>query len=264
MRAVVASNPGLVKPCVNAPLSLYDAYMAKPSAKILQTEHFPAEVIRTRRRTAAINVREGKVYVRVPLRFPEAAVREFLDIKSGWVIDKLTQQRQVQRANRRAFVTGERFTYLGDDCRLVVMPGESDDTALEDGQLRVTYTGNLPDQNDIRERLIQWYRKRAAEVLSARADLFTPAVGAAPVKITIRTCKSRWGSCSAAGRVMFNWKIIMAPQSVIDYLVVHELCHLLEPNHSARFWEQVGKVLPDYRVQRQWLWQNGRYLDFDA
>lgn len=101
-------------------------------------------------------------------------------------------------------------------------------------------------------------RKRAAEVIRARCGHYALLMGVSYGTITIREQKTRWGSCSAKGNLNFNWKLVLMPPEILDYVVVHELAHRLQMNHSAAFWAEVGKILPDYRERRQWLKVNGQ------
>ncbi len=101
---------------------------------------------------------------------------------------------------------------------------------------------------------------QALKVLPARAAFFAPIVGVDYGRITIRNQKTRWGSCSSKGNLNFNCLLMLAPPEIQDYVVVHELCHRKEMNHSARFWTEVGKVLPDYREREKWLKENGAVL----
>lgn len=103
-------------------------------------------------------------------------------------------------------------------------------------------------------------RRRAAEVIPERAAFFASKMGVAHGRITIRSQRSRWGSCSSKGNLNFNCLLMLTPPEVIDYVVVHELCHRIEMNHSPRFWAQVERILPDYRTQKEWLKQNGSPL----
>ncbi len=102
--------------------------------------------------------------------------------------------------------------------------------------------------------------ERLAPVLKARVEYFSPLVGVRYGRLTIRSQKTRWGSCSGKGNLNFNCLLALAPPEVLDYIVVHELCHRKELNHSPAFWEEVGKVLPGYKVQQQWLKDNGAAL----
>ena len=101
-------------------------------------------------------------------------------------------------------------------------------------------------------------RKRAAEIIEARCRYYAPVMGVSYGTVTIREQKTRWGSCSVKGNLNFNWKLVLMPQEILDYVVVHELAHRIQMNHSAAFWAEVGKILPDYRERRQWLKVNGQ------
>ncbi len=103
----------------------------------------------------------------------------------------------------------------------------------------------------------------ARERIAERAAYFAPLLGVTYGRITIRDQKTRWGSCSSKGNLNFTWKLILAPPEVLDYVVVHELCHRLEMNHSERFWNHVKRILPDYRERRNWLKENGWLLTLD-
>ena len=110
------------------------------------------------------------------------------------------------------------------------------------------------------ESEIDVLRERARKIITARVAHFAPIVGATYGRISIRTQRTRWGSCSGEGNLNFNALLILAPPEVLDYVVVHELCHRREMNHSDRFWSLVEAVLPDYRVSRAWLRENGKNL----
>ncbi len=101
-------------------------------------------------------------------------------------------------------------------------------------------------------------RKQAAEVIKARCRYYAPVMGVSYGTVTIREQKTRWGSCSAKGNLNFNWKLVLMPPEILDYVVVHELAHRIQLNHSAAFWAEVGKILPDYKERRQWLKVNGQ------
>lgn len=105
-------------------------------------------------------------------------------------------------------------------------------------------------------------RTLASEVFRARAEFFAPQIGVTYTKIAVRDQKTRWGSCSSAGNLNFNFRLLLAPPEVLDYVVVHELCHRKEMNHSPAFWAQVARVLPDYQERKAWLKENGwRLMD---
>ena len=117
-----------------------------------------------------------------------------------------------------------------------------------------------PEVEKLSEEELAALKKRARNVFLARAVYFAPLVGVRYGCVSIRSQRSRWGSCSRQGNLNFNCLLLLAPMEVLDYVVVHELCHRLEMNHSARFWAEVERVLPDYRTARAWLKQNGESL----
>jgi predicted metal-dependent hydrolase len=116
------------------------------------------------------------------------------------------------------------------------------------------------DANAVPNALIGWYINQAKCELIDKTRAWSSIIGVHPIAVTIRDPKTRWGSCSSAGRINYSWRVILAPPGVIDYLVVHELCHLLEPNHSVRYWNLVESFLPDYLHSRRWLKTNGNVL----
>lgn len=111
-----------------------------------------------------------------------------------------------------------------------------------------------------KEQLEKWYRKEAAVVFQEKAEEFAGRLSVSFQDIRIKDQKSRWGSCSSKRNMNFNWRLLMAPEPVCDYVIIHELCHLIHMNHSADFWNLVESVCPDYRQYRKWLKENGKEL----
>ena len=116
---------------------------------------------------------------------------------------------------------------------------------------------NIPQFSEAKKNL---YRRKAEEILRKRTLYFAKMMGVQFNRITIKEQKTRWGSCSNSHNLNFNWKLVLAPPEVLDYVVVHELCHIKEMNHSNAFWSEVEKVLPDYKTRRTWLKENGWML----
>ena len=113
----------------------------------------------------------------------------------------------------------------------------------------------------IQNALTDWSRAHALEKLQEKVERFSTIVGVTPSSMGIKTFKGRWGSCSTKGSLLFNWKVIIAPNRIVDYVVVHELCQLHEHNHSPRFWQHVARVIPDYVECKEWLQVSGRILE---
>ena len=134
---------------------------------------------------------------------------------------------------------------------------------LINGRLHVYIDKKLKDRaaiKAVREKLVEWYMMRAEEKINERINRYTIQTGKRPEKIIIKNQEKRWGSCSHSGIVRFNWKAVMAPIVAFDYIIVHELCHLLYPNHSERFWHKVESIVPDYKKQRNWLKDNNMHI----
>lgn len=111
-----------------------------------------------------------------------------------------------------------------------------------------------------REQLEKWYRKEALAVFTEKADVYAGCLKVSFNKIRIKDQKSRWGSCSSKGNLNFNWRILMAPEPVCDYVIIHELCHLIHMNHSADFWKQVESICPQYKQYKNWLRDHAELL----
>jgi len=113
----------------------------------------------------------------------------------------------------------------------------------------------------MRKAMEKWYRKKADRIINDRVGLYIEKIGKRPQVVKVKEQKRRWGSCTAKSKLYFNWRIIMAPGGIIDYVVVHEMSHLVHANHSKKFWQKVESVLPDYKKRRKWLKDNGIKLN---
>ena len=231
-------------------------------AEYLEHAGFVVEVIRTRRRkTASIRVNEGAVSVVVPQSLPQERILQLMTNKKKWIREKLYLHSLSQPVISKEFVSGEAVPYLGRNYRLKVVAGSYQPAKLLHGQLVVTIPEAIQTPNSIRNAIVRWYRLHALTRLKEKTDRYAAVIGKAPTKVDIKTYKSRWGSCHADGRVLYNWKIIMAPNRIVDYVVVHELCHLIHHDHSPKFWKEVERIMPDYAECKEWLKVNGVGLE---
>ncbi|MEX1668373.1 M48 family metallopeptidase [Zhongshania guokunii] len=220
----------------------------------LERPGFIAEVIRTdRRKTADIRVEDGAVLIVIPISLPIERVDSLLKTKRTWIKEKIALHREAQPASEKQFVSGEAFSYLGRNYRLKVEEGAFQPVRLLKGRLVVTVPKGKDQPHMIRNALIRWYKRQAEQKLCEKVERYAPIVGVEPADVRIKTFKSRWGSCTAKGILEFNWRIMMAPNRCVDYVVVHELCHLKRHDHSAEFWKEVGKVMTDYERLRTYL-----------
>jgi len=218
---------------------------------------FPINIVRTnRRKTISISVAEGYVRVLVPKRLSEKEVSQIIDKKLPWIRDKIRGQSQIIPIKPTEYVTGSNFMYLGKNYKLKLIPNGFEQVKLLNGCFVLGINGCVRDKNQqsiVREKLVDWYCRQSEKHLRKRTDFYGKILGVEPKKIQVKQYKSRWGSCSAKGDIGYNWTIIMAPNHVIDYIVVHELSHILEHNHSPAFWLRVEGIIPNYKLSRDWL-----------
>lgn len=209
------------------------------------------KIIRSRRRTVGLQVmRDANLIVRVPQKMPLGTIHEFVRKKTPWILSKQRFARtHYLPAAPKAFVAGEKFLYLGNEYELFVIPGTY-------GSLVFNENGFLLREGcvSLAQWLFRdWYRERAAELLNDRVRYYTGVTGARYSKIGISNARGRWGSCSSKGVLNFSWRLVMAPREVVDYVVVHEVVHLEELNHSKRFWQKAKALMPDFLRAKRWL-----------
>ena len=218
-------------------------------------------VVRSARRKKTLTITidpDDGVRVLVPLRTPNAEIEAMVRKRAAWVLRKLAEERTEPKP--KLLETGDTLHYLGREVRLLVQftSDEAPTVSLDSGFLKVACPVRLPDDDraaTIRWALLGWYRERAAELLLKSVERWQPRVGVSAERISIGDQKTRWGSCSSKGSLRFNLRLAMVPQALIDYVAVHELCHLLEANHSTSFWRHVHQVLPDFEDRRRRLRQ---------
>jgi predicted metal-dependent hydrolase len=231
------------------------------ATEYVQGNGFVAQVSRTdRSKSATIKVEEGVVVVVVPRTLTQVRIKKLLDDKKLWIKQKIALHPQMQVTTEKQYVSGEAFSYLGRNYRLKVNEGELTPIKLVHGSLTISAPKDESQHQMIKYALTIWYRRRAELKLREKLLRYSPIVGVETNGYKIKSFQSRWGSCTPRGRVDFNWKIIMAPNRVVDYVVVHELCHLKQHDHSPQFWKLVESIMPDYAESKEWLRVNGAGL----
>jgi len=215
------------------------------------------KLVRSKRKTLSLIVEtDGTLTARAPLRMKETDIRRFIEEKKDWIKQK--QAKALKEAvTPHQFVDGERFLYLGKEFTLRIVPDGK--PALFMGRVFNLTRSAQPRAKSVFEA---WYKKQARKVLSERVEFFAHKYGFNVGKVRISSARTRWGSYSSKGTLSFTWRLVMAPPEIVDYVVVHELCHSKELNHSKAFWARVGMILPDYEQRRKWLKDNGRLLVF--
>ena len=196
---------------------------------------------------------ETGLTVVIPRSYKLKQLPTLLESKGNWILDKLTKYGQVQSlSDKKEAKSGDTIPYLGQNLEVIKRQnrGNANSIKLERNRLVVAIGSASSRLNLVLE---QWYRMQAAKLIKERADKLSARLGLTYNRIIIRGQKTRWGSCSHKGNLSFNWKLIMAPEPVIDYVIIHELAHLKEMNHTKRFWELVGEHCPRWREHKKWL-----------
>ncbi len=214
------------------------------------------KIIRTKRKTISLIIgQDAKLVVRAPLRTPNKLIENFVQEKSLWIRQKIDEMEEQPKALKREFVNGEGFLYLGRYYTLQILENSTRDIELRD-KLYISRR-ILPH---IRHHLKDWYKTEAKKKIIERCARYSNITGYTPLSIKISNAERRWGSCTSKGTLNFSWRLIMAPQEIIDYVIVHEMVHIKQPNHSKIFWIKVRSIMPDYEKRKKWLKENDRLL----
>lgn len=206
------------------------------------------------------------VEVYAPESLENKQLNDLLLKKAPWIISKIKDLKQVENTiPPKEFVSGEKLPYLGRNYRLKVLrePVEQAKLTFYQGRFIAIVPRNWQQskvQISLEKQLIDWYRRNGERKLQERVQYYQTQLDVLPKSIHLRTQHKRWGTCTPDGNIYINWRLMMAPMKVLDYVIVHELTHLLVPDHSAAFWKIVKSVLPDYETRKEWLRVNGMAL----
>jgi hypothetical protein len=226
----------------------------------------------TRRKTIGISVtQEGQVYIKAPIGITREQIRQCVTQKAKWILTRLSEAEEKKSAMPdRTFEDGEELFYLGET--YIFRTRQSEKIKKENSvyfyldrekkELWMYYKGEVCSSEIKKDLIEQWYRREAKRYLSDLAQKYSEKIPCTFGTIRIKNQKTCWGSCSSRGNLNFNWRIMMAPPEITEYLVVHELCHRLEMNHSDAFWSLVQQQIPDYKKRREWLKDNGHFLEW--
>ena len=202
-------------------------------------------LIRARRRTAAIQIqKDGQVVVRAPMRLPKKEIERFLQEKESWILAQQQRMRQRQQRREQFALSDGRLPLLGK-----FFPLEQTDSAkpsYQDGVFCLPRGG----EEQLRQQAQLLYRQIAREELTRRVAFYAPKLGVQPAGLRINGAKGRWGSCSGRKSLNFSWRLMLAPEHCVNYVVVHELCHLRERGHGQRFKDLMDTYMPDWRERR--------------
>ncbi|MFZ5643580.1 MAG: M48 family metallopeptidase [Bacillota bacterium] len=197
----------------------------------------------------------------LPVGFKTNNLDAFLKSRESWIKANLDLFEGMQKKKKELGLKNARKAlFLGQEYNIIsiIKPGSDSKVRIFEDRLLV----NVSDDSyeSLQSALEKWYRVQARRIFTERVELINKELNYQINRIYIRSQKTRWGSCSRLGNISFNWRMVMAPMEVVDYLVAHELCHLKEMNHSGDFWKLVKRICPDYKDRRKWLKENGFLL----
>jgi len=214
-----------------------------------------------------VDAKDG-VQVTAPIKYNAPLIKSIMQDKSSWIIEKLDYLSVLAGCTvPRLFADGEQFFYLGERFKIKVHINDHAMNAVKivDQHMLVEISPVMQQDgrsDAVRDTMVKWYKNQAKGIINDRINLYADSLGVELAKIRIKEQKHRWGSCSGKGNLNFNWHLVMAPVDIVDYVIVHELCHLKRLDHSPVFWHLVEAVLPDYQMRRHWLKQYGPVLTF--
>ncbi|WP_339866832.1 SprT family zinc-dependent metalloprotease [Pseudohongiella nitratireducens] len=235
----------------------------QPDHEILELEYLPVpcELKRSQRKSLAVHVSHNRVEVRAPLRMKRTPIELFVQKHQRWIRKKL-KEKQRKHAEKLTLAAGRHILYKAQEWQLVIRDQRPTGVVLEPGRFCIQAPG-ITDPK-AKKILTDWLKLKAKEYLPARTQALAQYLGVDHKlkEVVFRKTRSKWGHCTSEGRIQYNWLIMLAPDGVIDYMICHEVCHLLHMNHSPAFWDAVASVCPDYQRYVGWLKANEHRLWF--
>lgn len=221
-------------------------------------------LIYRKRKTMSIEVETtGEVTVIAPVGTSTDDILEIVRGRAGWIVSKQYESKFINDTKiNREVISGESYMYLGRNYSLDIRVDEKLDSIsvkLFQGKFVVsTYT---KDEDLIKKAMENWYREKTLAKVKERISYYRSYFNDEVTNVKVKEQKKRWASCTCKNELLFNWRCVMAPAFVLDYIVVHEMCHMEYKNHSKDFWNRVYAVMPDYEVRKLWLRNNGIKMD---
>lgn len=222
------------------------------------------DVIFKKRKTLEIAVMlPDIVKVTAPIGISNDRRIEIVKGKGSWIVKKLYSIKHINYKHlNKEYVNGESFMYLGRNYSLEIIT----DKSVKKPQVKLyrgkfTVTAKDKDENAIKNAMELWYREKAKEVIKERIKYYERFFDTKPRSIKIKEQKKRWGSCTYRNDLLFNWRCVMAKSTSLDYIIVHEMCHMVHKNHSKDFWTLVESILPDYKERKEWLKKYGIFMN---
>lgn len=215
----------------------------------------PKSIVRSKRKTLAFVIdKNGDLIVKAPKWISNQEIMDYVQKKQDWIIKKSQLMKEkTDKVKSLEIKDGEQIFFQGSTYRIRMAVCAK--IKLEENEIKI------PNLKMAKQLLVDWYKMQAKTIIPPRVLKIAHQVGVAPAEIKINSAKSRWGSCSAKQRVNFSYHLVMCPEKVIDYVIVHELCHINHMNHSKDFWQNVEEIMPDYKEQENWLKTHSYFME---
>lgn len=225
------------------------------------------EIIRSKKLSSrvSLSIKNGKVVVRAPFWVPKFTIDSFVLSRSTWITHTLKKSASKNEVVL-SYVEGEKHLYFGEEYSLKIVLESAmvrTSVAVDNDSLVVSISAHhspLNQKKEIKEALLRFYLEKLVDYLTATTNKYCQLLGVDYSKIEVKKVSSIWGSCSGKNVLSFNRKLAMAPKTIVDYVIIHEVCHLRERNHSSRFWGLVFKFDRNYKQNRKWLRDNHMLL----
>ncbi len=209
-------------------------------------------------RNLRLSISQRGLLVTAPLHCSEKRALQFVGQNTKWIAKQL--EKQVQKPSYKFNFLDGTAKYLGEDCQIIISAGVRDYASLRDNKFSLRLRQR--EEKNCRKALTGFYKREARKLFEQRISLYAAAMKVAAKNVAIRGQTTKWGSCSTRGNLNFNWKLVMAPLYVVDYLIIHELSHLKHFNHSKAFWQAVEQYCPGHNLCEEWLEKNSALLLF--
>ncbi len=217
---------------------------------------YPVNIkVTNRKKTISVRIDKNKILVNTPNFVKEEYILKILEKKRKWISKVILENNKQYNSGLNKMET----FYLGKKYKINLKKGLNNEIILKNNNLEITYKRK---NTKIKNILKKWYKKQCFHLLEKRINFFAKKINVEYADFLIRTYKRRLGSCDNQKRISFNWKLIFMPADVIDYVIIHELCHLIHFNHSKCFWNEVFLYCPNYKDHKKWIIENFSILKY--